>query len=111
MNGGILQQFANIDVRFRLRQSELLHIGQASCDHALVDIADGSNLDVGDARKRADVVEAPAPKADNRHAYTIVRTQYAVRFEQASHRRHARASFQKISSIDFSCHPSPPDVY
>src|SRR5271165_3431497 len=54
----IEKPFADIDVRLRSWHPEPLDIREPCCGHVLVDVADGSNLDVRDLLIRFEVIQA-----------------------------------------------------
>src|SRR5882757_1770593 len=70
----VLEQLANIDVRFWLWQSELFDVAEAMIRNAFIHIAEGGKLCSGDTRKAADMIVAAAAHSANGHADAVIGT-------------------------------------
>src|SRR5690242_6294803 len=68
----VLEQLANIHVRLRPRQAQILNIFEALVQNPFVDVAQSGNLHSRYLGETADVVSAAAARTANRNAYTVV---------------------------------------
>src|SRR6266849_1892423 len=101
IEGLILEQPADIGKGSRVASG----LRTPLVEHRVVDITEGGNLDVRDARKRVHVILPATLEATDRDAYAIVGAKDALRpghERDAAERTHARRrpcrAFEKVSS-------------
>src|SRR5437667_11276410 len=101
IDGRILEQPADIDKRSGVAPD----LPTSLVEHGLVDITEGGNLDIRDARKRVQVILPATPEAADGDAYAVVGAKDALRPGQEreagdSARAHCRrcGGFEEVPS-------------
>ena len=76
VDGLVFEELADVGVGLRLGEPQLIHVRQPLAQHALVHVAKGHYLDIGNLGEQPDVVKAALADAAHRQADTLVGAQH-----------------------------------